>query len=30
MKILNDMYSIHDKEVSNIAEWDLLHGILNP
>ena len=30
MKILVDMNLIHDKEVNNISECNLLHNILNP
>ena len=29
-KILNDMNSKNDIKVNNIAEWTLLHDILNP
>ena len=29
MNILNDMKRIHNKDVNNIAECNLLHGILN-
>ena len=29
IKILNTMNRIHDKEVNNRAEWNLLHDILN-
>ena len=30
MKILNIMHDIHDTKVNNIAEWNLIHDILNP
>ena len=30
IKILNSMKHINDNEVNNIAEWNLLHDILNP
>ena len=29
IKMLNDMNSIHDSELNNTAEWNLLHDILN-
>ena len=30
MKILNDMNHIHENEVNNISECNLLHGVLDP
>ena len=29
MNIFNDINIVHDNEVNNIYEWNLLHGILN-
>ena len=29
MRILNDMNPIHDNKINNIAEYNVLHGILN-
>ena len=30
MKISSSMNPIHDNEVNNIAEWNLLHDMINP
>ena len=30
IKSLNNMNRIHDNEVNNISEWNLIHDIINP